>query len=223
LIIEEIRYDFEQFRKHADEFIHDLIRLMIISKMNCTLSNTLAKDYFVTLIKQIPGCEAYIVKYGQPILYIKYKGIIEFTDQKVTSQFVRINEYIVDVIVESIFEEFVKTFDNLASTPESKIKWGLIPNDTCTVHPLFVLFNSFVDNVHKLTLLDPNNPDSLMEKKFSIRNVNVAKYSTRIEFLINNQVNIVELNPSKKTKDDSIVLLFGSSEISKTLVSLMKQ
>ena len=77
--------------------------------------------------------------------------------------------------------------------------------------------------VHKLTLLDHSNPDSLMRKKFGIRNVNVTKNSTQLEFLIDGQLNRMELNPFKKKKDQSIVLLFGSSEIAKTVISLMKQ
>ena len=73
--MEEIRYDFEEFRKSADNFIRDLIKLMIVSKMNSTFKNTLARDYFVSLAKQISGCEVYVVKYGQPMLYIKYKRV----------------------------------------------------------------------------------------------------------------------------------------------------
>ena len=190
--------------------------------MNSTFKNTLARDYFVSLAKQISGCEVYVVKYGQPMLYIKYKGM-EFTDQKITSYFIRINDHAVDVTVESVFEDFVKTFDNLASTPESRVKWGTITENSSTVDPIFTLFNSFVDAVHKLTLLDHSNPDSLMRKKFGIRNVNVTKNSTQLEFLIDGQLNIMELNPFRKKKDQSIVLLFGSSEIAKTVISLMKQ
>ena len=219
---EEIRYDFKQFQKHADDFIHDLIKLMIISKMNSTVKNALSRDYFISLIKQIADCEAYIVKYGQPILYAKYKGM-EFTDQKVTAQFVRSNYHTVDVTIESIFGEFVKTFDNLASTPDSRVKWGIVAEKSSIVDPLFILLNSFVNAVNKLTSLDLSNPDSLMGKKFEIRNVNVTRNSTLLEFLIDGQLNIVALNPLRKRKDHSIVMLFWSSEIAKTLVSLMRQ
>jgi hypothetical protein len=77
--------------------------------------------------------------------------------------------------------------------------------------------------VHKLTLLDPCNPDSLMRKKFGIRNVNVTKNSTQLEFLIDGKLNILELNPFRKKKDHLVLLLLGSSEIAKTIISLMKQ
>jgi hypothetical protein len=109
LVIEEIHYDFEEFKRYADDFIHDLIKLMIISKMNSTFKNISSREYFVNLIQQINGCEAYVVRYSQPILYTKYRGM-EFSDQKITSQFVRLNDHAIDVTMESVFGEFIKSF-----------------------------------------------------------------------------------------------------------------
>ena len=221
-MIEEIRYDFKEHPKQADNFIRDLIKLMIISKMNSTFKNSLSRNNFINLIKQIPGCEAHIVKYGRPILYVKYKGM-EFTDQKVTSQFIRINDYVVDVTVESVFGEFVKNFDKIASTPENRVMWGIVKDADLVINPLFVLLNLFINAVNELTLLDPHNPDSLMRKKFAIRNANVIKNTIQLEFTIDGQLNIMELNASKKIKDHVIVLLLTGSQIAKTLVSIMKQ
>ena len=221
-MIEEIRYDFKEHPKQADNFIRDLIKLMIISKMNSTFKNSLSRNNFINLIKQIPGCEAHIVKYGRPILYVKYKGM-EFTDQKVTSQFVRINDYVVDVTVESVFGEFVRNFDKIASTPESRVTWGIVKDADLVINPLFSLLNLFINAVNRLTLLDPHNPDSLMRKKFAIRNANVIKNTIQLEFTIDGQLNIMELNASKKIKDHVIVLLLTGSQIAKTLVSIMKQ
>jgi hypothetical protein len=222
LTIEEIRYDFKGFRKYADDFIHDLIKLMIISKMNCPYNSELSRNYFLGLVKQIAGCETYIVKYGQPMLYIRYRGI-EFTEQKVTSKFVRFNEYAIEVILESVFAEFVKSFDNLSSSSEDKVKWAIVTDKYPNAEPLFKLLNLFIDAVHKLTLLDPSNPESLIRKKFGVRNVNVTRHSTQLEFLIDSQLNIIALNPSRKKKDHSIVLLMGNSETAKAISCLMKQ
>ncbi|HZD82631.1 MAG TPA: hypothetical protein VE076_07120, partial [Nitrososphaeraceae archaeon] len=141
----------------------------------------------------------------------------------VTSKFVRFNEYAIEVIVESVFAEFVKSFDNLSSSLENRVKWGIVTNEYPNVEPLFTLLNSFIDAVHKLTLLDPSNPESLIRKKFGIRNVNVTRHSTQLEFLIDSQLNIMALNPSRKIKDHSIVLLLGNSEAAKAISSLMKQ
>jgi hypothetical protein len=221
-VIEEIRYDFKEHPKQADDFIRDLIKLMIISKMNSTFRNHLSRSNFINLIKQIPGCDAHIVKYGRPILYVKYKGM-EFTDQKVASQFIRMNDNVVDVTVESVFVEFVRNFDKIASTPESRVTWGIVKDADLVINPLFVLLNLFINTVNELTLLDPYNPDSLMRKKFGIRNANVIKNTIQLEFTIDGQLNIMELNASKKIKDHVVVLLLASSQIAKTLATIMKQ
>jgi hypothetical protein len=195
---------------------------MIISKMNSTFKSPLSRDSFINLTKQIPGCEVHIVKYGRPILYVKYKGM-EFTDQKVTCQFVRINDHTVDVTVESVYSEFVRNFDQIASTPQNRVTWGKVNDNDLIVNPIFELLNAFISAVHELTTLAPNEPDSLMRKKFGIKNVNVTKNAVQLEFMIDSQLNILELNPSKKVKDHMIVLLFTGSQIAKTLVSIMKQ
>ena len=67
MVIEEVRFDFEEFRLYADDFIYNLLKLMIISKMNSTFNDASSRQYFVNLIQQIDCCEAYVVRYGQPI------------------------------------------------------------------------------------------------------------------------------------------------------------
>ena len=220
MVIEEVRYDFEGLRRYADDFIHDLIKLMIISKMSSTFKNIPSRDYFVNLIQQINGCEAYVVRYGQPILYTKYRGM-EFSDQKITSQFVRLNDHAIDVTMESVFREFIKSFDSLASTTANRVNWGIDIGKGSGIHPLFKLFDSFVHAVQSLTLFEKNNDDSLMGKRFSIRNINITKQSTHLEFLVDGQVNIIGLYPSQKK--DGVEILFGNSSIDKTIVSLIKQ
>src|SRR5918912_1144812 len=125
LVVEEVRYDFEEFPKYADDFVRDLLKLMIIAKMNAGVKNQASKNYFLNIISQIENCEAYVVKYGQPLLYAKYHGM-DFTDQKVTSQFVRSKDHIIDVKMESVFGEYIKRFDSLASMTKSKVRWGIV-------------------------------------------------------------------------------------------------
>jgi hypothetical protein len=222
LVVEEILYDFGEFPGYADDFVKNLLNLMIISKMNAAVKNMTSKNYFVHLISQIDGCEAYVVKYGQPLLYAKYHGM-EFTDQKVTTQFVRSKDHIIGVTIESMFGEFVKSFDNLASMTKTKVKWGIMKEKEDKPDPLFALLDSFVGVVIRLSSLDPSNPDSLVGKRFGIRNASVIRKSLHLEFLINNNLNIIELNPREKHKDDAIKLLFSRSEVAKAVVSLMKQ
>src|SRR5919107_4079719 len=222
LVVEEILYDFREFPSYADDFVRNLLDLMIISKMNATIKNLTSKNYFMRLISQIDGCEAYVVKYGQPLLYAKYYGM-EFTDQKVTTQFVRSEDHIIGVTMESMFGEFVKRFDSLASMTKSKVKWGLAKEKEDKPDPLFAQLDSFVGAVIRLSSLDPSNPDSLVGKHFGIRNATFIRKSLHLEFLINSNLNIIELNPRNKRKDDAIKLLFIRSEVAKAIVSLMKQ
>ena len=236
--MEEVRYDFEEFPKYADDFVRDLLKLMIIAKMNAGVKNQASKNYFLNIISQIEGCEAYIVKYGQPLLYARYHGM-DFTDQKVTSQFVRSKDHIIDVKMESVVGEYVKRFDSLASMTKSKVRWGIVKaednkqegggeeennnNKKQQPDPLFELLNLFVDAVSRLTSLDPSSPDSLVNRHIGIRNASIIRKSLHLEFLIDGQLNILELNPTKKRKDDSIKLLFSKSEIAQAIVALMRQ
>ena len=221
--MEQILYDFREFPNYADDFVRNLLNLMIVSKMNAAIKNLTSKNYFMHLISQIDGCEAYVVKYGQPLLYAKYYGM-EFTDQKVTTQFVRSKDHIISVTMESVFGEFVKSFDNLASMTKSKVKWGIIKGkEEDKPDPLFALLDSFVGAIILLSSLDPSNPDSLVGKRFGIRNASIIRKSLHLEFLINSNLNIIELNPRKRRKDDAIKLLFGKLEVAKAIVSLMKQ
>src|SRR5919198_3790410 len=224
LIVEEVRYDFEEFPRYADDFVRDLLKLMIISKMNAAVKNPASANYFLHLVSQIEGCDAYVVKYGQPLLYAKYHGM-EFTDQKVTTQFVRSKDHLIDVTMESVFEEFVKRFDNsLASMTKSKVKWGITKEKDDKPDPLFALLDLFIGSVVRLSSLDPSNSDSLLCKRFGIRNASIIRKSLYLEFLINGHLNIIELNPCKKRKDDAIkLLLFGKPEVSEAIVALMKQ
>jgi hypothetical protein len=221
LVVEEVRYDFEDHPRYADDFVRDLLKLMIIAKLNAAVRNAASKAYFQKIVSQIEGCEAYVVKYGQPLLYAKYRDM-EFTDQKVTSQFVREKDHVIDVTMESVFGEFVKRFDILASMSESKVKWAIAAKDD-KPDPLFELLNSFIDSVGKLTSLDPSRADSIAGKRFAIRNASINRKSLQLEFLIDGQLNILELNPAKKRKDDKVVVMFAKSEIAGAIASLMKQ
>ena len=49
LVVEEVRYDFEDHQRYADDFVRDLVKLMIISKMNSPARNKPSKEYFEKL------------------------------------------------------------------------------------------------------------------------------------------------------------------------------
>src|SRR5687768_6253124 len=222
LVVEEILYDFGEFPGYADDFVRNLLNLMIISKMNSAIKNLTSKNYFMHLISQIDGCEAYVVKYGQPLLYAKYHGM-EFTDQKVTSQFVRSKNHVIDVTMESVFGDFIKRFDSLASATKSKVKWGVPKEKEDKPDPLFALLDSFIGAVVRLTSLDPASDDSLVGKRFGIRNASMERKSLHIELLVNGHLNILELKPEKKRKEDAAKLLCAKSDVAKAVAALTKQ
>jgi hypothetical protein len=215
LVVEEVRYDFEAHERYADDFVCDLVKLMIISKMNSPARNKTSKEYFEKLVSQVEECEPTLVNYGQPLLYVKYRGV-GFTDQKVTSQFVR-NSHVIDVTMESVFGEFVKTFDSLASASQSKVRWGTGDKPD----PMFALLDLFVDAVRRLSALEPSSPISLAGKRFGIRNASILRTTLHLEFLVDGRLNIVELNPAKRKKKAE--LLFGDAEAAKAIVALVLQ
>ena len=224
LVVEEVRYDFEDHPRYADDFVKDLLRLMIISKLNSSLRNSASKKYFMDIIAQIQACEAYVVNYGQPLLYVRYRGV-EFTDQKVTTQFVRVSDAVVDVTLESMFGDFIKTFDGLASAAQSKVKWAVPDEKTKSPVPdrLFSMLDSFVNAVNRLTTLDKSSADSLEGKRFIIRNASILRKTLHLELMIDGQLNIIEINSTKKRNDIAVNLLLGPSEPANALVGLMKQ
>jgi hypothetical protein len=223
LVVEDVRYDFEDYPKYADDFVKDLLRLMIISKLNSSARNSPSKEYFMDIVSQIQACEAYVVNYGQPLLYTRYRGV-EFTDQKVTTQFTRVSDNVVDVTLESMFGDFVKSFDGLASAANTKVKWALpAENKPETPDRLFSLLDSFVNAVSRLTALDSSSADSLRGKRFAIRNASILRKTLYLEIMIDGQLNIIEINSAKKRLDLAIQHLLGTSEPAKALISLMKQ
>lgn len=215
MVVEEVRYDFEAHQKYADDFVRDLVKLMIISKMNSPFRNKTSKEYFEKLVSQMEGCTPTLVKYGQPLLYVKYRDI-SFTDQKVTSQFVR-NVHIIDVTMESMFGEFVKIFDSLFSASQSKVQWGLGEKPD----GMFALLDLFVEAICRLSALDPSSTNTLAGKKFGIRNAGIIRTSLHLEFLVDSRLNIIELNPAKRKKKAE--LLFGDSEAARAVVALINQ
>jgi hypothetical protein len=77
--------------------------------------------------------------------------------------------------------------------------------------------------VSRLSTLDPASPNSLAGKRFGIRNANIARKSLQLEFLVEGQLNILELNPTKRRKDEAARLLFWKSEFADAIVALMHQ
>jgi hypothetical protein len=125
--------------------------------------------------------------------------------------------------MESVFGDFVKRFDSLASATKSKVKWAVPKEKDDKPDPLFNLLDLFIGAVVRLTLLDPASEDSLVGKRFGIRNASITRKALHIEFSVNGHLNILEINPEKKRKEDAAKLLFSKSEVAKAITALIKQ
>jgi hypothetical protein len=217
---EQISYDFGEHPRYMDDFIRGLLKLMIISKINSPTDTDRTKEYFKTFVKQIDECEPYVVNYSRQTLYARFKTM-EFTEQKVSSSFVRRNDVMIDVTIESVSEESVKMFDKLAINPE-KILWGATGDQKVLPHPLFSLFNIFIESIIKLSRLEPSRDDSLCQKRISIRNVTITSRSTTFELIVCNKLIMIRVIPSRKKKS-SVDILFSESKISDSMLALMSQ
>lgn len=201
--------------------MRNLLRLMILSKLNTSARSAPSKTSFLEVVSEIRGCEAYIVNYGQPLLYAKYNGV-PFTDQKVGCQFVRTKEEVIDVTVESMFSDFADMFDDLASSSQSQVLWGVASNEQ-QANPLFRLMDAFIDSVTRLSAIPSSSQDSLMAKRFAIRNATLFRKSLDIEFLVDGGLNIIQLNPAKRGQEAPACVLMSSSSIANAIVTLMTQ
>ncbi len=122
MTIEEITYDFTGHKEYLHNFFVKIIRLMIISKLNCLESNSTSKIYFYEMVKRIDGCETHKIKYGKSMIFTKYLGY-EFNFHTIRSTIKIIDQYNISIRLESIFFDFVKIFDKLSSDLQT-IKWN---------------------------------------------------------------------------------------------------
>jgi hypothetical protein len=124
LAIEEIRYDFREHEDHYRPFFVKTLRLIIISKLNCLGSNKTSARYFNEMVNRIEGCRTHTVKYGKTVTFVEFLNY-KFNYQAVKVSVKVIENYIIDIILESIFSEFVTIFDRFSSSETNTIKWNI--------------------------------------------------------------------------------------------------
>jgi hypothetical protein len=122
LTIEEIRYDFTEHAEHFRNFFSKILKIMIISKLNCQESNKTSASYFNRIIGNIDHCETHRVKYGKPMIFTKFFHF-EFTYQTIKVTIKITGKHIIDIQLESIIPDFVKFFDELSSDTKA-IQWN---------------------------------------------------------------------------------------------------
>ena len=123
MAIEEIRYDFREHPEKFHSYFTKIMKLIIISKLNCLEKNLTSLKYFNELISRIEGCETHKIKYGKSMIFTKFFGY-EFNYHTVRVRIKITDKYTIDISLESIIPDFVKTFDKL-STDTNEINWNI--------------------------------------------------------------------------------------------------
>ncbi len=235
MTIEEIRYDFTEHAEHFRNFFSKILKLMIISKLNCQESNKTSVSYFNRIVSNIDHCKTHRVKYGKSMVFTKFFHY-EFTYQTIKVTIKVTGKHIIDIQLESIISDFVKFFDELSSDTKA-IKWSnaitrdnVLQERTITerdensnndslsiqqqseekiqheIKTFFCLLEAFIETLHDLISISPNkNNDSLNGKTIEIKDVCVIRKSLIIEIVVDEKTIIINLSP-KKNKHVSIIL-----------------
>jgi hypothetical protein len=230
LAIQEVRYDFTEHGEHFRNFFFKILKLIIISKLNCQESNETSVKYFNEIVNGIENCKTHRVKYGKSMIFTKYLQY-EFTYQTIKVILNFIDKNLIDIFFESIVEDFVKFFDELSSDTKI-IKWNItyIDNNNISENKLmkeeikniFYLLESFIESIYYLTTTIPaNNNDSLIGKTIEIKDVSVIRKSLNIEILIDDNTILINLSPKK---NNSVSIILDNEEnIGKTIKELILQ
>lgn len=230
MAIEEIKYDFTEHKEHLWSFFSKILKLVIISKLNCLESSEISVKYFNELIKNIENCKTHRVKYGKSIIFAKFMQY-DFTFQTIKVIIKIIDKNIINLLLESIIPDFVKFFDEL-STSINTIKWNKNYNDNAIdkdeainkdIKTIFYLLEAFIETLFYLATVHPstNNNDSLMGKMIEIKNVSVIRKNLIIELLIDDNLIILSLSPKKNKFITTI--LDNSNNTGKTIRQIILQ
>ena len=229
MAIEEIKYDFTEHKEHFRNFFSKILKLIIISKLNCLESSEISVKYFKELIKNIENCKTHRVKYGKSIIFAKFMQY-EFTFQTIKVIIKILDKNIINLLLESIIPDFVKLFDEL-STSTNTIKWNENNNDNVfdkdetinkDIQTIFYLLEAFIETLFYLaTIPSINKNDSLMGKMIEIKNVSMIRRNLNIELLIDD--NIIILNLSPKKNNLITIILDNSNNTGKTIKEIIHQ
>jgi hypothetical protein len=238
LTIEEVKYDFTGHEEHFRNFFFKILKLIIISKLNCLESNETSAKYFNELIKNIRNCKTHRVKYGKAILFAKFMQY-EFTFQTIKAIIKVIEKDTINILFESIVPDFVKFFDDL-SININTIKWNEIDNENNDnlsennsssnkiikkdIKTIFYLLELFIESLFYLTTMSPinnNNNYSLMGKMIEIKDVSIIRKNMIIELLVDESMIILNLSPKKNNRIS--IILDNKHDTGKTIKEIILQ
>ena len=241
MAIEEIRYDFREHPEKFHSYFAKIMRLIIISKLNCLEKNLTSLKYFNELISRIEGCETHKIKYGKSMIFTKFFGY-EFNYHTVRVKIKITEKYTIDISLESIIPDFVKTFDKL-STDTNEINWNITKysingiklddqkrnsQDESNLQLMekeakltFYLLDSFIQTLYLLMTQSGVNTNSLSGRNIEIKDISVSRKILNIEMLVDEKTVILDCLP--KSKNGVVVSIDNDEKIGETIRTVMLQ
>ncbi len=220
MTIEVVRYEFDEYPEQLRIYFIKVIKLIIISKLNCLETNRVSAMYFHELVNRIEGCAYHSIKYGKPMLFTEFMGY-KFNYHSVRVTIRTVNNYAIEISLESIIQEFVKFFDKLSSDTR-EIKWDVSTTGTEGEEKItFYLLDSFIVSLYILMTLSSRDKDSLLGKNIEIKDVSLTRKILNIEVLVNEETIIIDLDP--KSRDKVVVSLDNYIKTGETIKNLMLQ
>ena len=205
MVIEEIRYDFNEHPEQFRSYFTKIMKLIIISKLNCLERNLTSLKYFNEIVNRIEGCDIHKIKYGKPMIFTKFLGY-EFNYHTVRAKIKIIDKYTIDISLESIIPDFVKAFDKL-SADTNEINWNISKlttsgtklkddqkknsHDEPNLHLMekeaeltFNLLDSFIQTIYILMTQSVADTNSLGGREIEIKDISFSRKILTIEMLV---------------------------------------
>lgn len=218
------------------------MKLIIISKLNCLEKNLTSLKYFNEVISRIDGCDIHKVKYGKPMIFTKFFGY-EFNYHTVRVKIRITDKYTIDISLESIIPDFVKTFDKL-STDTNEINWNTNKHPTNGVKfgddqvtnsqdnsnfqsiekeakLTFYLLDSFIQTLYLLMTQSSESTNSLSGRNIEIKDISVSRKILNIEMLVDEKTVILDFLP--KSKNGIVVSIDNDEKNGETIRAVMLQ
>jgi len=242
LAIEEIRYDFREHSEQFHSYFTKIMKLIIISKLNCLEKNLTSLKYFNEVISRIDGCDIHKVKYGKPMIFTKFFGY-EFNYHTVRVKIRITDKYTIDISLESIIPDFVKAFDKL-STDTNEINWNTNKHPTNGIKfeddqatnsqdnsnlqliekeakLTFYLLDSFIQTLYLLMTQSSESTNGLSGRNIEIKDISVSRKILNIEMLVDEKTVILDFLP--KSKNGVVVSIDNDEKIGETIRTVMSQ
>ena len=198
--------------------------------------------YFNEVISRIDGCDIHKVKYGKPMIFTKFFGY-EFNYHTVRVKIRITDKYTIDISLESIIPDFVKTFDKL-STDTNEINWntnkhptnGIKFGDDQTTNSqdnsnlqliekeaklTFYLLDSFIQTLYLLMTQSSESTNGLSGRNIEIKDISVSRKILNIEMLVDEKTVILDFLP--KSKNGVVVSIDNDEKIGETIKTVMLQ